>query len=145
MNFAVIGSRICCPTASLSHPLVNLRIFTMNLNGEVNYRELAWRPWYLHLRYDIYPNLGNSRIALRGRCSDHKLIAHFWVNNTQQNSYSISHWDYKVTRHSDSVLIVANCRQHSDYTAISSSVTKLQAVSSDDFTVTVQSPCSHYA
>ena len=53
---------------------------------------------------------------------------------TQQNSYSINH-----------SLGTVNCRQHDDYTAIYSSVSVLPAGYNGDYTVTVQSPCSHSA
>ena len=65
---------------------------------------------------------------------------------TQENSYSISHLLATVTTQwldGDSVVTVHICKQHSDYTAIGSSVTMLLAVVNGDYTVTVQSLCSH--
>ena len=67
---------------------------------------------------------------------------------TQQNSYSISHLLGTVTTKwldSDSVVTVVNCWQHGDYTAIGSLLTVLLAVVNGDYTVTVQSLCSHCA
>ena len=48
MNFALGELRICCPLISLRHWVVNWRKFVLNMNGKVNYRELARRPWILH-------------------------------------------------------------------------------------------------
>ena len=47
---------------------------------------------------------------------------------------------------SDYVVTVVNCQQNGDYTAIGSSVTVLPAVNNSDYyTLTVQSPWSHFA
>ena len=65
---------------------------------------------------------------------------------TQENSYSISHLLATVTTQwleGDGVVTVHNCQQHGDYTAIGSSVTMLPAVVNYDYTITVQSLCSH--
>ena len=65
---------------------------------------------------------------------------------TQQNSYSISHLLATVTTKwldGDGVVTVDNCRQHSDWAANGSVVTILPAVENGDYTVTVQSLCSH--
>ena len=65
---------------------------------------------------------------------------------TQQNSYSISHPLGAMTTQwldSESEVIIDNCRQHGDYTAISSLFTMLPAVQNSDYTITFQSPCSH--
>ena len=43
----------------------------------------------------------------------------------------------------DSVVIIVNCWQHSDYNAIGSSVNVLPAVINSDYTVTTQSLCNH--
>ena len=68
------------------------------------------------------------------------------MENSQQNSYSISHLlDIVTTRwlDSDSEGTVDNCRQHCDYTPIGSLVAVLPAVINGDYAVTLQSPCSH--
>ena len=67
---------------------------------------------------------------------------------TQQNSYSISHLLGTVTTQwldSDSVVTVDNCQQHGDWAASGSVVTVLLAVNNGDYTVTIQSLCSHCA
>ena len=67
---------------------------------------------------------------------------------TQQNSYSISHQLGTVTTRwldSDSVVTVGNCQEHGDSAANGSVVTVLPAVSTADYTVTVQLLCSHSA
>ena len=59
----------------------------------------------------------------------------------QQNSYCISHLLGTVTTwwlDSDSIVTVANCRQHGDWAANCSVVTVLLAVNNGDYTVTVQ-------
>ena len=73
---------------------------------------------------------------------------YWYALNTQQNSYSISHLLDTVTTQwldvdSDGVVTVHNCRQHGVYTAIDSSVTVLPAVVDSDYTITIQSLCSH--
>ena len=45
----------------------------------------------------------------------------------------------------DSLVTVGNCRQHGDWAANGSVVTVLPGVKNSDYTVTVQSPCSHSA
>ena len=67
---------------------------------------------------------------------------------TQENSYSIGHlWGTVTTQwqDSESVVTVANCRQHSDKAANGSVVTVQPAVNNGDYNVTVQSQCSHSA
>ena len=74
-----------------------------------------------------------------------------FVLDTQQNSYSISH--YAALRlhgdcmDSDGVVTVVNCWQHGDWGANGSVhvVTVLPAVNNSDYCVTVQSPGSHSA
>ena len=46
LNFAGTGSRILLHSLSLCLRVIPSQKFTLNLNGEVNYWELAWRPWY---------------------------------------------------------------------------------------------------
>ena len=53
---------------------------------------------------------------------------------TQQNSYSINYYA-ALWLDSDSVVTLVNYWQHSDYTAIVSLVTVLQAVVNGDFTM----------
>ena len=63
---------------------------------------------------------------------------------TQQNPYSISHLHGTVTTrwlYSDGVNKLLNCRQHADYTPCCRP--GLPTVVNGDYTVTVQSPCSH--
>ena len=66
----------------------------------------------------------------------------------QQSSFSISHPLDPLSTwwlDSDSVVTVVKCRQHSDYSAIGSSVSSLPSVYdiNGDYTVTVQSLFSH--
>ena len=74
------------------------------------------------------------------------------VQSTQQNNYSISHLLGTVTAQwldSDNEVTVDNCRQHGDYTVdqlcSQSRHTMLLAIVNSDYTVTVQSLCSHCA
>ena len=50
-----------------------------------------------------------------------------------------------TTGHSDSVVTVDNCRQHSDYSNDTCVVSMLLAVINSDYTLSVQSLCSHYS
>ena len=45
LNFTGTGSRNLLPPLSSSRRVILSRKITLNSNGEVNYRELAWRPW----------------------------------------------------------------------------------------------------
>ena len=72
------------------------------------------------------------------------VLAHFTKYTAKL--YSISNYD--ALRLQDDwtvkgVVTVVNCRQHIDYNAIGSSVTVLLAVNNGDYTITIQSPCSH--
>ena len=110
---------------------------------------------------NIYRGLSDDRYTSASPCFREAVLTNgklgsrswLWVHLppnycTQQNSYSIGHLLGTVTTqwlHSDGVVIGVNCRQHGDYTAIGSSVTVPPAVVNSDYTVTVQSLCSHCA
>ena len=69
-------------------------------------------------------------------------------SNTLENSYSISHLLGTVTTQwldSDGVVTVDNCQQHGDWAANGSLITVPPAANNGDYTVTVQSLCSHCA
>ena len=74
------------------------------------------------------------------------LLGYTCISITQQNSYSISHLLDTVTArwlNSDCVVTVDNYRQHGDWAANCNVVTVLPGLDDSDYTVTVQSPCSH--
>ena len=75
-----------------------------------------------------------------------KTLDELAITRTQENSYFISHQLGTVTTwlDSDGVVIVNNCQQHGDWAANGSVVTVLPAVNNGDYTVTVQSLCSHW-
>ena len=45
LNFAGTGSRILLNPVSSCHRVIPSRKISLNFNGEISYRELAWRPW----------------------------------------------------------------------------------------------------
>ena len=54
LNFAGTGSQILLHSLSLCRRVIPSRKFTLNLNGEVNYRALARRSWYnYYARYQL--------------------------------------------------------------------------------------------
>ena len=96
----------------------------------------------LHALYHTMPYKQHKLITI-----EYNQYATNLVRYTQQNSYPNSfsrHSDYTVTgqwQYSQ----IGSCQQHGDYTAIGSSVTVLPAFVNSNYTVTVQSLCSHCA
>ena len=95
LNFAGTGSRISLPPLSSSRRRIPSQRIALNSNGEVNYRELAQRPWVqevpatpifgpplLHTVINTFPKrtfihfsiITNSSIITHSESTAHKLL-----------------------------------------------------------------------